>query len=131
MTTYTVTCRNLLFSAAAALLALTAAAPSGAAIGPQEVITFGRAVALPGVVMPAGAYTFEVANPDSSLNVVRVTRRDTRHVHFARFARQVERPSSLPREQAAVTFGEAPAGQPAPITTWYPAGRSMGYRFDW
>ena len=131
MRTYTVTCRNLMLTAGAALLALTAAAPSGAAIGPRDVLTFSRAVALPGVVIPAGAYAFEVANPDSSSAVVRVTRRDTRHVHFAGFTMRVTRPASLPLEQSAVSFGEAPAGEPVPITAWYPAGRIAGYRFDW
>ena len=68
--------RHLVFTAAIALLALSAA-PSGAALGHWDRITFSGPVALPGVVLPAGSYTFEIANPETSLRVVRVSRSDT------------------------------------------------------
>lgn len=130
MKTYRATIvRNLTF-AAAALLAVAAAAPTGAAVGQRDHVTFSGAVALPGAVLPAGAYIFEVANPDSSRTVVRVTHRDTRRVHFARFTMRVSRPASLPDDQV-VTLGEAPAGEAVPITAWYPSGQPSGHRFVW
>jgi hypothetical protein len=131
MRTYTATVvRSLAVTAAAALMALVAAAPSGAAFGRHDQITFRRAVALPGVVLPAGAYIFEVANPESSRVVVRVANRDTKRVHFAGHTLTAPRPASLAAREA-VTLGEAPRGEPIPVTGWYPTGRSMGYRFIW
>jgi hypothetical protein len=87
-------------------------------------------VALPGAVLPAGAYIFEVANPDSSQTVVRVSHRDTRRVYFAGFTMRVARPGSLPADQV-VTVGEARSGEAMPITAWYPRGRLSGHRFVW
>ena len=119
--------RHLVFTAAIALLALTAA-PSGAALGHWDRITFSGPVALPGVVLPAGSYTFEIANPESSQRVVRVSRRDTGQVYFAGFTRMVPRPLDLPADRV-VTLGEAPRGLATPIQVWYPSGSSQGHRF--
>jgi hypothetical protein len=120
--------RHLVFTAAIALLALAAATPARAALGLGDRLTFSGPVALPGVVLPAGSYTFEVANPWSSHTVVRVTRRDTGRVYFAGFTQMIPRPVDLPADQF-IRLGEAPRGQPVPITIWYPSGRSQGHRF--
>jgi len=120
--------RYLMFTAAIALMALAAAVPTRASFGPADRITFSGAVALPGVVLPAGAYTFEVANPDSSLRVVRVTRRDTGRVLFSGHTQMIPRPVNLPADQL-IGLGEAPRGDAVPITVWYPSGRSQGHRF--
>ena len=121
--------RNVAYLAAAALLAFAFAAPTGAAEwGQMDRITFSGAVALPGVVLPAGSYTFEIANPQSSLTIVRVTQNNTHRVYFAGFTQAVKRPDGLPRGEM-VTFGEAAAGEAIPITVWYPAGGPRGHRF--
>lgn len=120
--------RHLVFTAAIALLALAAATPSRAALGLADRITFSGPVALPGVVLPAGSYTFEIANPDSSLRVVRVTRRDTGRVYFAGFTRMIPRPVDLPADQL-ISLGEGPRGAAVPIDVWYPSGLSQGNRF--
>ena len=120
--------RNLVFAAAIALMAFSAATPTRAALGPADKITFGAPVALPGVVLPAGAYTFEIANPDSSLRVVRVTRRDTGRVYFAGFTRMVPRPVDLPGDRI-ISLGEPSRGVAVPITVWYPSGHSQGNQF--
>lgn len=120
--------RKLAVAAAAALFALTAASPSGAALGRWDRLSFSGPVALPGVVLPRGSYTFEIANPDSSQTVVRVSHRETRRVYFAGFTSRVARPRGLGTDELVV-FGEAPAGGAPPITVWYPSGRSDGHRF--
>ena len=122
--------RYLMFTAAIALMALAAATPTRAALGLGDKITFSGAVALPGVVLPAGAYTFEIANPDSSLSVVRVTRRDTGRVLFSGHTQTIPRPVNLPADQL-VGLGEAPRGEAVPIMVWYPSGRSQGHRFTY
>ena len=122
--------RHLVFTAAIALLALAAATPSRAALGLGDRITFSGPVALPGVVLPAGSYTFEIANPETSLRVVRVTRRDTGRVYFSGFTRMIPRPVNLPADQV-ITLGEARRGEPVPINAWYPTGESQGHQFVW
>ena len=122
--------RNLMLSAAAVLMAMAAVTPSGAAIGPRDQITFSRPVALPGVVLPAGSYTFEVMNPDSSSTVVRVSHRDTHQVFFSGLTMMAVRPANLAAGRL-VTVGEAAAGAAIPITAWYPTGRLAGHRFVW
>jgi hypothetical protein len=123
--------RHLVFTAVIAVLALaavTAAAPSRASLGRWDRLIFNGPVALPGVVLPAGAYIFEVANPDTSLTVVRVSNRATGRVYFADFTERVPRPAALPADQL-VSLGEAPKGEAVPIKVWYPSGRSQGHRF--
>jgi hypothetical protein len=91
-------------------------------------LTFSGPVALPGVALASGTYTFELAPPSGGLDVVRVTSRDGRRVFFQGFTNAVLRPGGLGKDDV-VTFGEAPAGQAAPIDTWYPVGSPTGHRF--
>ena len=93
----------------------------------RHYLTFNGSVALPGVVLPPGSYTFEVANRDTSGNIVRVSSRNGRF-QFLGFTRIVERPRSFGRDKR-VTFGEAASGVPAPIKIWYPPESSTGHEF--
>jgi hypothetical protein len=87
-------------------------------------LTFRRAVALPGVTLPAGTYVFE---RDSNANgIVRVMTPNYQRMLYVGFTAKVLRPRGF---QSAVSFGEAPAGEPIPIVTWYPVGSSEGHKF--
>lgn len=91
-------------------------------------LTFSRSFALPGMTLPAGVYTFELADSTVSLDIVRVVSRDRSKVSYTGFTALVPRPAGLPADQM-LTFGEAPAGTPPPIVAWYPAGESIGHQF--
>ncbi len=78
-------------------------------------LTFSGPVALPGVALPAGQYTFEAIRGD----VVRVSSRDGRRVFFTGFTNRVLRPPHRDGE-VMVSLGEATDDAPAPITVWYP-----------
>ena len=95
--------------------------------GHANHLTFSGAVALPGMVLPAGTYTFEIANPDTSANVVRVASRDGR-IQFLGFTERVRRPEGLPKD-SMMSLGESAAAVPPPILAWYPIGTSTGHRF--
>jgi hypothetical protein len=87
-------------------------------------LTFRRAVALPGVTLPAGTYVFE---RDSNANgIVRVMTPNYQQMLYVGFTARVERPRGF---RSAVSFGEAPAGEAIPITAWYPVGSSQGHKF--
>ena len=90
-------------------------------------ITFSGAVALPGVVLPAGTYTFEIANPGNSTTVVRVASRDGR-AQFLGFTERVRKPKGLPKD-LMVSLGESVAAAPPPVLAWYPIGTSTGHLF--
>ena len=112
----------------AAILGLVVAA-SGEAWGNRTThLTFSGPFALPGITLPAGVYTFELADSDSNLSIVRVVSRDRSRVHYTGFTNQVRRPANLPAGQM-LTLGEAPAGTPPPVAVWYPKGDSMGRQF--
>lgn len=111
------------FSLLAALAGHASGNPS------RNHLTFSGKVALPGVVLPAGSYTFELANQDSTGDIVRVSSRERRPVvHFLGYTRRVQRPRGLD-SQTHVILGEAAPGSAAPIRVWYPIGESTGHEF--
>ena len=95
--------------------------------GQQNTLRFGGAVALPGVVLPAGTYRFKVIEGGSG-DIVRVTSEDGRQPYFMGFTRKVMRPYSHDRNRAIV-LGEAAAGTPPPIAIWFPDDGDNGHEF--
>jgi hypothetical protein len=91
-------------------------------------LTFSGPVALPGVVLDAGVYMFESGPGGTNLDLVRVTSRNGRKVLFHGFTTLVARPAGRATDPI-VSLGEAPAGSPAPIVAWYPAGSTTGHEF--
>jgi len=123
--------KSLKIAIAAVALALMAAASSHAAAAwgynHENRLTFSRPVALPGIVLPAGQYSFNVASP-TALDVVVVRDPKTEKVFYMGFTRTVSRPRTM-STSAPITFGEAPASEPRPINTWYEIGDTMGHQF--
>jgi hypothetical protein len=93
----------------------------------QNKLTFSRPVALPGVVLKAGAYLFDVASP-TALDVVVVRSADTGKVFYMGFTQTVTRPHTMSKD-APIAFGEASANDARPISTWYEIGNSTGHQF--
>ncbi len=118
--------RTSLALAFAVVLALGAATTHGWE-GQKNTIRFGGAVTLPGVVLPAGEYQFEVMRVASEGMVVRVTRTSDRRPYFLGFTQNVERPRSL--GDRTIVLGEASAGSPPPIRAWYPIDGDKGHEF--
>lgn len=112
-----------------AALALMGVASGHAAMGynHENRLTFSQPVALPGVVLKAGQYSFDVASP-TALDVVVVRDSKTGKVFYMGFTRTVTRPKNM-SASAPITFGEAPANQVRPINTWYEIGDTTGHQF--
>ena len=123
-----ITRRGMLAAFGLALVGLAAAAPGDAGVDTSRTtqLTFSRPFSLPGVTLGAGTYIFERAAPQSAIEVVRVSSRDRRFVYYMGFTELVDRPRN---SRASITFGEAPAGAPAPVREWYPEGTTTGHRF--
>ena len=89
----------------------------------REYLTFSGAVAIPGAVLPAGTYMFEVPTPSFSNTIISVRSRDGRHVYLTQFARAVGRPAG---NAPHVTFRETARGEAPKIDVWYPIGGDAG-----
>ena len=97
----------------------------------RTLVTINRAMALPGVTLQPGAYSFEIVNPGTTADVVVVRGGpDYKQVRFQGVTQRVDRPRNMPRSQSLV-FGEALTGEPLPIRVWYPIGYASGHQFVW
>jgi hypothetical protein len=124
--------RNILWAACAAavVLASLTGPVHGGTLEKTMYLTFSGPVRLPGVTLAAGTYEFEIANPLSSGDIVRVRSRDGRHSYFQGFTTPVSRPPQMSAD-TSISLGESVKGSPVPIVAWYPAGESTGRRFEY
>ena len=123
--------RRIALAALALALVTVFVAPSmhaGASLSNVNRVTFNHSVALPGVILLPGSYTFEAGALGMSPNVVRVTSPDYQKLYFVGLTQRVTRPANMASNQV-VALGEAPAGAPQPIDVWYEDGAKMGHRF--
>ena len=90
-------------------------------------LTFSGPVQMPGVTLPAGTYRFELADPDSSRRVVRISDKDGSKSYgiFLSIPDQKLQPASDP----VVMFKETPAGAPSAVQAWFYPGETYGYEF--
>jgi len=109
---------------AATLAGLTATTPIHAGTEMRtQYLTFGQAVALPGIALRAGTYIFEMPSPDASPDIVHVMSRDRKTVYFTAFTRLVDRPADMPMTQL-ISTREVAKDQPAPIAVWWSDART-------
>ena len=118
--------RTMILVCSMALLTVLLVPPASATGLDQYVIshlTFSAPVRVPGATLPAGTYTFKRIVP----GVIQVLSKDHRTV-YAMFM-------TMPRLRAdrttkqEVVFGEAPAGEPPPVETWFPFPESSWYNW--
>ena len=119
--------KSIVAAGLAIVLALGVAATVHGWTGQQNTLSFSGAVKLPGVVLPAGSYRFQVMDAGSA-DIVRVTSADGRLPYYMGFTRTVNRPRNLGRDRAIV-LGEATAGSPPPISIWFPTDGGNGHEF--
>jgi len=93
----------------------------------REFLTFSAPFALPGLVLAAGTYVFEVPNMSISEGLVRVTGRDGKEVYLTQYTRAINRPDT--DSLAHVTFKESAPGDARPVNAWFPTGEDSGRQF--
>lgn len=121
--------KTLVAAAVALGLAVAATESVGSVTrGDTATLSFNRPVALPGVTLSPGSYTFEIVDDAGYLDIVRVKNSRTHKSEFMGFTNKVPRPDRL-RKVSAVTLGESVRNAPAPIQVWYPADGSDGREF--
>ena len=92
----------------------------------REYLTFSAPVAVPGAVLPAGSYIFEIPSPSFSNTIVSIRSRDGSKVYLTQFTRVVDRPSGAAPH---VTFHETARGQAPQVNVWYPIRGENGRQF--
>jgi len=89
-------------------------------------LTFSNSVELPGVTLPAGTYTFRLADTPSR-NVVQVLDRDQKNVMGQWLFVQAERPEVT--DDTVIMFKESPEGTTPAVQYWYFPGEKIGKEF--
>jgi len=120
------TVKRLALAAAVLGLAVSASASLSArtTLTKLEYLTFSKPIALPGMTLPAGTYTFE---EDTNPIVVRVLNRDRTRLYYMGLTRPIirDRRDTNPH----VLFGEAKEGEPIPVQAWFPDRSVNGHGF--
>ena len=123
------TFRVLVFAAAIAAFAPASVRAQDPEWTRTTHLTFSAPVSLPGVSLPAGSYTFQIANPENGRTIIRVDSRDGKR-HYGYFLtlpdNRMEAPSD---DQPVVMFRESPKGAPAAVKSWFYPGNRTGYQF--
>ena len=116
------------FYYAAALTALVATGARADEWNKLTNLTFSGPIQLPGVAnVPAGTYTFRLADASTSRRVVQVLDKNTGKV-FAMFLTMSDH-RMKPTEKPVVMFSESPAGSPPAVKAWFYPGETDGYEF--
>lgn len=112
----------------AACTALLIAA--GAAAQPADrstFVTFSGPVSIPGKTLPAGTYTFRLADSPSDRHIVQIFDRDQTKIFATILAVPAER--NAPEGEPVITFRETPSNMPPALRYWYYAGETAGNEF--
>jgi hypothetical protein len=116
-------------TACIAAVVLTLAATVGAQdFNTQErtFLTFSNSVELPGMTLPAGTYTFRLADTPGR-NVVQVLSQDEKEVHGQFLFVQAQRPEVT--GETVITFRETREGSTPAVQFWYYPGEKIGKEF--
>lgn len=105
-----------LLCGAAALVAFLAPGAHADEWNKLTYLTFSGPVQIPGATLPAGTYAFEIANPDTTRHVIRVSEKDSGK-HIGLFMTIPNNRMDPPNDNL-VMFAERPAGAPQAIQVW-------------
>jgi len=93
----------------------------------KTVLTFSQPVEVPGHVLPAGTYTFKLADSMSDRHIVQIFGADGTKIIATVMAIPDYR--LTPTDKTVVTFNEVPSGSPEAIRAWFYAGNTIGQEF--
>jgi hypothetical protein len=92
----------------------------------KTVLTFSQPVEIPGVVLPAGTYTFKLANAWDR-HVVQVFNADGSKIIATVMTIPDYRVTAT--DETVIRFSEAPSGSPEAIRAWFYPGNTVGESF--
>jgi len=114
---------------AASLLTLASVNNAGAQteLNNRTKMTFAQPIEVPGKVLPAGTYTFELHDSGMNRHVVEIFDEGGTKLQALVLAVPSYRPK--PTEDTVVKFDETAPGQPQAIRIWYYPGQTTGNEF--
>jgi hypothetical protein len=123
--------RKMLFGCALATLVALSTATTAIAQEPVDqrtYFTFSAPFELPGgKVLPAGKYTFRIADSPSNRHVVQILSESGQEMHATILAIPAQRQE--PPDDPEVRFMETAANTPPAVKTWWYPGRTIGHEF--
>jgi hypothetical protein len=92
-------------------------------------LTFSQPVQIPGKVLPAGTYVFELADHGENLNVVEVYSADRTHLYATLQTISAERLE--PSDHTEIVFADQGEAQPPALLKWFYPGQTIGSEFEY
>ena len=114
-------------AAACATLLIGAATAAAQPSDRTTFVTFSGPVSVPGKTLPAGTYTFRLADSPADRHIVQIFDRDQTQLFATILAVPAERPA--PEGDPVITFRETPSNMPPALRYWYYAGETSGNEF--
>lgn len=91
------------------------------------IFTFSAPVELPGVVLPAGTYTFKLLDISGNRNVVQVFNKDMTKLYATILT--ISDYHMEPSDKTVIRFSESAAGGPPAVKEWFYPGDNFGQEF--
>lgn len=90
-------------------------------------LTFSDPIEVPGMILPAGTYTFVLMDSLSDRNIVRIWNEDQTKIFATILA--INNYRLKPTGKTVITFSERPSGAPEAIHAWFYPGDNFGQEF--
>jgi hypothetical protein len=118
------------------MLSLLAVALLGATVLPsaradtwnkKTIVTFSQAVEVPGKILPAGTYTFQLLDSTSDRHIVQIFNADGSQIITTILA--INNYRLTPTGDSVMKFGERPGDSPEALRAWFYPGDNFGQEF--
>lgn len=93
----------------------------------KTIVTVNAPVELPGVVLPAGTYVFQLLDSPSDRDIVEVFNQDESHIYATIMA--ISEYRLEPTNETIITLEERPKDSPEAIKEWFYPGDLNGLEF--
>ena len=93
----------------------------------KTVVTFSQAVEVPGRVLPAGTYTFQLLDSLSDRNIVQIFNADGSQIIVTILA--INNYRLQPTGETVMKFSERPGDSPEALRAWFYPGDAFGQEF--
>lgn len=90
-------------------------------------LTFSQPVQIPGRVLPAGTYWFELANTQYPRNIVNIYSSDRSTLYAT--VMTIDTDSLTVPDNTTITFADREPAQPQTLVSWFYPGDSTGHQF--
>jgi hypothetical protein len=93
----------------------------------KTVVTFSQAVEVPGRILPAGTYTFQLLDSTSDRHIVQIFNADGSHIIATILA--INNYRLEPTGETVMKFRETPGDAPEALRAWFYPGDNFGQEF--